>query len=85
MGSKKLQIWLPLLFAIVMTLGMFVGYKLRADTSTQTAGFMQNTRSNTVQEILNLIQNKYVDNISIDSIKEDAINAMLSHLDPHSI
>jgi len=85
MGSKKLQIWLPLLFAIVMTLGMFVGYKLRADTSTQTAGFMQNTRSNTVQEILNLIQNKYVDNISVDSIKEDAINAMLSHLDPHSI
>lgn len=85
MGSKKLQVWLPLLFAIVMTLGMWIGYKLRADTSTTTVGFMGNTRSNTVQEILNLIQNKYVDNISTDSIKEDAITAMLSHLDPHSI
>src|ERR671939_603160 len=85
MGSKKLQVWLPLLFAIVMTLGMWIGYKLRADTSTTTVGFMANTRSNTVQEILNLIQNKYVDNITTDSIKEDAITAMLSHLDPHSI
>ena len=85
MGSKKLQVWLPLLFAIVMTLGMWIGYKLRADTSTTTVGFMANTRSNTVQEILNLIQNKYVDNIATDSIKEDAITAMLSHLDPHSI
>jgi carboxyl-terminal processing protease len=85
MGSKKLQVWLPLLFALVMTLGMWIGYKLRADTSTSTVGFMSNTKSNTMQEIMNLIQNKYVDNVSMDSIKEDGINAMLSHLDPHSI
>lgn len=64
---------------------MWIGYKLRADTSTSTVGFMANTKSNTVQEIVNLIQSKYVDNVSVDSIKEDAITAMLSHLDPHSI
>lgn len=76
---------MPLLLALVMTLGMWIGYKLRADTSVSTAGFLGNSSTNTVQEILNLIKNKYVDTVSVDSIKEDAITAMLSHLDPHSI
>jgi len=73
MGSKKLQVWLPLLFAIVMTIGMWLGYKLRADTSSAAVGFVANTRNNSIQEILNLIQNKYVDNVSLDTLKEDAI------------
>jgi len=85
MGSKKLQVWLPLLFAIVMTIGMWLGYKLRADTSSAAVGFVANTRNNSIQEILNLIQNKYVDNVSLDTLKEDAINEMLTHLDPHSV
>jgi len=85
MGSKKLQVWLPLLFSIVMTIGMWLGYKLRADTSSSAIGFIANARSNSVQEILNLVQNKYVDAVSVDTLKEDAINEMLAHLDPHSV
>ena len=84
MANKKLQVWLPLLFAIIMTVGMWLGYKLREDTGGNTS-FLNNTKSSSIQEILNLIQNKYVDTVSVDTLKEDAINEMLGHLDPHSV
>ncbi len=75
---------MPLLFAVVMTVGMWLGYQLRENT-TGAVGFMTNTKSNSLQEILNLVQNKYVDTVSIDSLKETAITEMLTHLDPHSV
>ncbi len=84
MGSKKLQVWLPLLFSLIMITGMWIGFKLREDTSG-APGFINNTKSNSIQEILTLIQNRYVDNVSGDSLKEDAINEILAHLDPHSV
>jgi len=84
MGSKKLQVWLPLLFAGVMVVGMWLGYQLRENTGGGI-GFLTNSKSNSLQEILNLVQNKYVDTVSVDSLKETAIEEMLTHLDPHSI
>lgn len=84
MVSKKLQVWLPLLFAVMMVIGMWLGYQLRANT-TGGNSFISNNKSNSLQEVLNLIQSKYVDPVSMDSLKIDAINEMLSHLDPHSI
>ena len=41
MVNKKLQVWLPLIFAIVMIVGMFFGYQLN-DEGTGTKGFFQN-------------------------------------------
>lgn len=85
MANKKLQVWLPLLFAIVLAVGMGLGYKLREDTGGGTIGFINNSRNSSIQEIQNLIQNKYVDTVSMDTLKEGAIDAMLNHLDPHSL
>ncbi|NNV55788.1 S41 family peptidase [Limnovirga soli] len=84
MVNKKLQVWLPLLFAVVLAIGMALGYQLKEDTSGGE-GFMSNTRNNSLQEVLTLIENRYVDSVSVDSLKETAINTMLAHLDPHSI
>ena len=79
MGSKKLQIWLPLIFAVVLALGMYLGYQLKENT-TGPDNFFLNAKSNSLQEILDLIKNKYVDNVSADSIEDAGINEMLSHL-----
>lgn len=83
MGSKKLQVWLPVLFALTMIVGMVIGFKLREKTSL--TGFLDRDKRNSVQEILSLIQSKYVDDISPDSITATAIEEILSKLDPHSI
>ncbi len=81
---KKSQAWLPLVFALLLILGMITGYKLREQVPF-TQGFFQNSKRTSLQETLDLIRLNYVDPVSTDSLSDDAIEAMLTHLDPHSI
>jgi len=79
---KKLNFWLPLLFAIVMILGMIIGFRLYPSTST--GGFFKTGKLSPVQEVVDIINDKYVDTVHPDSMGEEAIQGILSHLDPHS-
>ncbi len=83
MGSKKLQVWLPILFALTMVLGMLVGYQLREETAG--GKFMGFTKRTSLQEVVDLVKGRYVDKFASDSINQLAVNQLLSHLDPHSI
>jgi carboxyl-terminal processing protease len=83
MGSKKLQVWLPVLFAIVMVAGMMIGYQLK-DKSAGNKFFNLNRRTS-IQDLVELIRNRYVDKVNIDSINQLAASEFLSHLDPHSV
>ncbi len=84
MGNKKLQVWLPLIFSIVMIAGMFLGYKLSGNSGGQKGFFSQNKRG-TLQEALDIIRLKYVDAVPIDSLQGKAIREMMNELDPHSV
>lgn len=84
MGNKKLQVWLPLLFSIVMILGMYFGYKLGNQRTANKGFFSSNTRSS-LQEALDLIRLRYVDPVSVDSLEGRAIQEMMNELDPHSV
>jgi len=77
---KKLQVWLPLLFAIVMIIGMIIGFRLRNNIRS-----FSSRKPTPVQEVMDLINMNYVDSISTDTIAGGAIEGMLSHLDPHSV
>ncbi len=81
--SKKTQIWLPLLLSLSMIAGMYFGYKMRDNMPGKN--FFSTEKRRPVQEILDLISNKYVDDVSLANITDTAINAMLNKLDPHSI
>src|SRR5882757_408701 len=80
---KKLQVWLPLLFAIVMIVGMLIGFRLRGNIVT--AGFFKTRKQTPVQEVIDLVNMKYVDRVSMDTLGSSAIEGMLGHLDPHSV
>lgn len=82
MGSKKLQIALPVLFALVMIAGMLIGYKLKEETGGN--GFFKANKRNTVQEVLDLVKSKYTDAVNFDTLNATAIDAVLEQLDPHS-
>jgi carboxyl-terminal processing protease len=84
MGNKKLQVWLPLIFSMIMIGGMFFGFKLRENTASGT-GFFKADKKTSLQEILDLIKQRYVDPVSLDSLQSNAIDEMMKHLDPHSI
>lgn len=83
MENRKKQVWLPIFFAVAMIFGMLVGYNLRKQTASNN--FLSLGKSSSIQEIVSLIQSKYVDQVKMDSISEATINDLLSHLDPHSI
>jgi len=81
--NKKIQVWLPLLFSITMIAGMFIGYKMRDNMPGKNFFFVDKARP--VQEIMDLIENKYVDSVKIAALSDTAITAILSKLDPHSV
>jgi carboxyl-terminal processing protease len=84
MRNKKLQVWLPLLFSLVMISGMFFGFKLHQQTGS-TKGFFKKDRRSSLQEALDLIRNRYVDKVGIDSIQDGAMEEIMNQLDPHSV
>jgi carboxyl-terminal processing protease len=82
-GMKKLQVWIPLLFAVMMIIGMVIGYRLHGNISPK--GFFKTRKQAPVQEVIDLVNQKYVDAVNMDSLGTNAIQGLLGHLDPHSI
>ena len=83
MTNKKFNIWLPLLFSLTMIAGMFFGYKMR-DTMPGNK-FFSTKKPNTLQEITDLLNNRYVDEVDSRNLTDTAIQAILSKLDPHTV
>ena len=83
MTNKKLQVCLPLLFSVVMIIGMFMGYKMRDDLPGKS--FFHKEKASSLQEITDLLNSRYVDLIDGPALADTAIEAMLSKLDPHSL
>ena len=84
MSNKKLQVWLPLIFSIVMIAGMFFGFNLHKQTGS-TKGFFAVNKRNSLEEALDLIKSRYVDSVHLDTLEEGAIQQMMNGLDPHSV
>lgn len=81
---KKLQVWLPLLFALVLIAGMWIGFRLRQNIP-YSRGLFESAKRSSVQEVIDLVNLRYVDKVNTDTLTDDAIQAMLAHLDPHSV
>ncbi|MBX9782254.1 MAG: S41 family peptidase [Chitinophagaceae bacterium] len=85
MNQKKLQIWLPLLLAGAVVLGMFFGYKLKDNMGAYGPSFFGKQKRTGLEEILELVKAHYVDTVNTDSLSNTAIQNVISQLDPHSI
>ena len=83
MRNKKLQVWLPLIFSLVMIVGMYFGYQLGGKNGNKK--FFASSKKNSIQEALDRIKRSYVDSVNIDSLSIGAIEEMMSKLDPHSV
>ena len=79
-----MQVWLPLIFSLVMIAGMFFGFKLHQQTGS-TQGFFKRDRRSSIQEALDLIKSRYVDTLKADSLQDNAMQGIMSELDPHSV
>jgi len=85
-NNPRRVIYLPIAFAVVLAAGILVGNRLTTVTSSKTGNvFMVDPeRHDKVNDIINYIQQDYVDSIGHEDLVNDAITGILDELDPHS-
>jgi carboxyl-terminal processing protease len=83
-SSKRWNIWTPLLFFLLLIIGISIGFYLHTWLGYKRPITTVIERNDRLEEIINLIGERYVDTISTDSLYEDAIAGILKHLDPHT-
>ena len=81
--NKRTNIYLPLLIALSVIIGIFLGNRLSKPQSVGLQNIsLQST--NKLSAIVDLIENAYVDSVPKEKVIEDAIPSLLKNLDPHS-
>ena len=86
--NSKHTILFPLLLAAGVVLGLLLGQYLgRNTTASQLKGVLDRMTlpSNKLTYTLSLIENEYVDSVSMDSLSEHVIPLLVRELDPHSV
>ena len=80
---EKNKWWLPLVVSITLCIGLVIGHIVTRNGVFSGNGYNGN-RIQKLQDILNLIDKNYVDNVNPDKVFEESIVEMLHKLDPHS-
>lgn len=84
-NGNKVKLWLPLLFAIVMIVGMNIGFKMRDSLRNKRDITTIIQRNDRLEQIIDLINARYVDSVNTNVLYEDAVNGIIQHLDPHTV
>src|SRR6476660_5405475 len=79
--NRRLSIWLPLIMAIVLAIGIEAGMMMN---NAKRSALFSPGKSNTLDEVLDYVQAKYVDTVNISNLEDGAIADVLEQLDPHS-
>lgn len=83
MPDKKLNFLLPVLVAVLLAAGMALGFKLRESTWSKRPVISGKDYSR-LDEILSLVEAKYVDTVNAEKTIDKVIEDLLNQLDPHS-
>ena len=84
-SNSKNNIRLPLLLALTLAVGMFIGQQLPRSSRHFKSDLEQSNSGSVMDEIMQFVKARYVDTVDINSIKDKAIRNLLDQLDPHSI
>jgi carboxyl-terminal processing protease len=76
--------YLPIQIFAACLVGLLLGKFGFSTTSEKVELSLFNGKPSKLQSIINIIDNRYVDKINIDSLNELIIPSILEHLDPHS-
>lgn len=81
--NKRINIYLPILIAVSVIIGIILGNTLSQSPGT---GFQKLAmpQPNKLSTIVDLIANSYVDSVATDKLVEGAIPSLLENLDPHT-
>lgn len=86
-NNKNSNPFLPLFFALVLVVGIFIGIKLNRNSqqSQLLEMFSNETHTgNKLDELLDYVIREYVDTLDRDSLTDQTIETLVGNLDPHS-
>jgi len=87
-SGKKVTVWLPLLLAVVLVAGMFIGMRVQNSAPTVVVEPREQTESTLgqgkIEELIRYVEAKYVDEVDREQLVDEAITSILEQLDPHS-
>jgi len=81
-NSKK-DIYYPIVIALVLAAGILIGQRFNG--KSQKPGTLVYNRTDKLSSVISYIEEEYVDSISVSTLVENTIPAILKNLDPHSI
>ncbi len=86
--NGRFNIWIPLLFALVLVAGMVIGMQLHPDQTTVVMEPQEEMVSvlgqGKLEELIRYIEAKYVDDVNRNELVDETIASILRQLDPHS-
>lgn len=80
--NKRLSVWLPVIIAASIALGIFIGNYYLSISKGRSHGF---SSGNKINAILDIIDEQYVDSVNMEDLVEGTIPKIFSELDPHSL
>ncbi len=80
---KKTNIYLPLMIGIIFALGLWLGSLLQTDSPGYLAS--NNIKKRKLNTLIDLLDERYVDEINTDSIVDITVTEIMKNLDPHSV
>jgi len=83
-NNSNRNIFLPIFLALAVSVGIVIGRMLPSDTEVQYHSIIK-SKNDKINNILNIIEENYVDTVNRNELAESAIPAILKKLDPHSI
>ncbi len=82
---NKIKIWLPLVFAGLLALGIYIGMRMNEPYRKANSLFSFRTgQFNKINDVINYINMEYVDTVNQKKLVESTIEDILHQLDPHS-
>ena len=84
MNQNKNNRFMPLLMALCVVIGIFIGTFYANHFSGNRLNIINNGSSR-LSNLLHIIDDQYVDSVNIDELVDKAIPEILSELDPHSV
>ncbi|MBQ8056554.1 MAG: PDZ domain-containing protein, partial [Paludibacteraceae bacterium] len=83
--NRKTIIFLPIIIAVSVAVGIVFANLMMKNTEKEQVPISIAASDNKINQIIRLINNNYVDTVSIGLIEDNVIPKMLRELDPHSV
>ena len=84
-GRERIKAWTPLFFSLILIIGMVLGFNLRDSLRSKRDISTTMERNDRLEQVIDLINDKYVDTVNSDNLYKDALAGILRSLDPHTV